>query len=404
MVLFDLKYDIHYTQDMLGLALQGGGAKGAFQAGALRALTEAGYQFDGVVGTSIGALNGALVAQNEIDKIYELWYNMEISQLFDIDDGVAENLSNMTFNSSTVKYVFKKIKDIIVNKGLDRTKAKELINTYLNESKLRKSPIDYGLVTIEWNEGFVPLRLFKEDIPEGLLIDYIIASGNLPVFKDLSIADRKYLDGGMYDNLPVNMLIDKGYKDIVAIRLGETMSPIKEVKDPSVRITYIDPTEKPGSLLNFTNKSVRKAITMGYFDTLRILKGYTGKRYYIIPFSESLFYTALYDLPNEYFTACSELLGVPFPADKDGAINTLLKEIALLLKLKEGSPADCIIELTEIFAEYSGVERFRIYTFPELLLKTIKAYRRKIDFSSSSLDKKHLKLKGVFDLYLNYLK
>lgn len=182
------------------------------------------------------------------------------------------------------------------------------------------------------------------------------------------------------------------------------MSPIKEVTDSSVRITYIDPTEKPGSLLNFTNKSVRKAITMGYFDTLRVLKGYTGKRYYIIPLSESLFYTALYDLPDEFFKACGELLDVSFPSDKDGAINTLLKEISQLLKLKEGSPSDCIIELTEIFAEYSGVERFKIYTYPELLLKTIKAYKRKINLDSLNLNKKQVKLKGVFDLYLNYLK
>jgi fructose-1-phosphate kinase PfkB-like protein len=48
---------------MLGLALEGGGAKGAYEIGAYRALTELGYHFDVICGVSIGAINAALLAQ-----------------------------------------------------------------------------------------------------------------------------------------------------------------------------------------------------------------------------------------------------------------------------------------------------------------------------------------------------
>ena len=50
---------------MLGLALEGGGAKGAYEIGAYRALTELGYHFDVICGVSIGAINAALLAQGD---------------------------------------------------------------------------------------------------------------------------------------------------------------------------------------------------------------------------------------------------------------------------------------------------------------------------------------------------
>ena len=55
---------------MLGLVLEGGGAKGSYHAGAIKALHESGYSFDGVMGTSIGAINGAIVAPRGHGKMH----------------------------------------------------------------------------------------------------------------------------------------------------------------------------------------------------------------------------------------------------------------------------------------------------------------------------------------------
>lgn len=69
-----------------GLALEGGGAKGAYQIGVVKALIDNGYEFEAVVGTSIGALNAAMVVQDRIDDAIDLWSNISYEKMFNVDD------------------------------------------------------------------------------------------------------------------------------------------------------------------------------------------------------------------------------------------------------------------------------------------------------------------------------
>ena len=57
-----------------GLVLDGGGARGAYQIGAWKALTEAGVKVNAVAGTSVGALNGALICMGDVKSAEEIWY------------------------------------------------------------------------------------------------------------------------------------------------------------------------------------------------------------------------------------------------------------------------------------------------------------------------------------------
>lgn len=66
---------------MYGLVLEGGGAKGAYHIGAYKAIMEEGIEIRGIAGTSVGALNGALIAQEDFEKAYNLWYNMSFSRV-----------------------------------------------------------------------------------------------------------------------------------------------------------------------------------------------------------------------------------------------------------------------------------------------------------------------------------
>ena len=66
---------------MVGIALEGGGAKGSYQAGAYIALTENGIKPDMIAGTSIGAINAALMAQGDINKMIDLWVHI-VSSFF----------------------------------------------------------------------------------------------------------------------------------------------------------------------------------------------------------------------------------------------------------------------------------------------------------------------------------
>ena len=74
----ELKLD---TNKEYGLVLEGGGAKGAYQIGAWKALKEAGIHVKGIAGTSVGALNGALIAMDDFEKAERIWETIHYSRV-----------------------------------------------------------------------------------------------------------------------------------------------------------------------------------------------------------------------------------------------------------------------------------------------------------------------------------
>ena len=68
------------------IALEGGGAKGAYQIGVWKALDEAGIKFNAVSGTSVGALNGALMCMGDLEKAIALWCDIRLSDIINMDE------------------------------------------------------------------------------------------------------------------------------------------------------------------------------------------------------------------------------------------------------------------------------------------------------------------------------
>ena len=64
------------------IALEGGGARGSYQVGAWRALQEAGIRYNAVSGTSVGALNGAMMAMGDLTGAEKLWRDIRFSLFF----------------------------------------------------------------------------------------------------------------------------------------------------------------------------------------------------------------------------------------------------------------------------------------------------------------------------------
>lgn len=380
---------------MLGLALQGGGARGAFQAGAIKALDELGVRFDGVVGTSIGALNGAMLAQHDFEKAYELWQNMEISRLFDIEDVYAKRIAALNFDYSTVKYLVSKLWETVRERGLDMTKVKRVLDYYIDEEKIRASQTDFGLVTVSFSD-FKPVEIFKEDIPQGRLRDYIMASAMLPVFKNEKIDDKLYIDGGFHDNLPVNLLIDKGYTNIVAIETG-SRHPGKKPKDGSVFITHIKPSEKPGRCMNFTNESVNRSMQMGYMDTMRVFKKYYGKLYYVHRLPLDVEVARLRSLPFEFYSAIGAEVGVHCTSFLDA--DALFAKLAVMAGKAEASPFDCFVIYLECIAKQSKIDRLKLFDFEEYVFTLKNAYN---GIDPHRFTKRANELK-IAKLILNYL-
>ena len=350
---------------MLGLALEGGGAKGAFHIGAVKALLENGYEFDGVVGTSIGAFNGALISQGDFEKAYDLWINMEPSMLFDIEDECMRNIVHNGLTKETIKYISSRTINLIENRGIDTSKIRRVLYENVDEYKLRTSNIDFGMVTVSIPD-FNPVEVYKEDIPAGKIRDYIMASANFPGFKLYPIDGKYYIDGGIYDNCPVNLLIRKGYKDIIAVRTSKN-DRFSNIINKDVRIRSIIASEDLGNALIFDNDLIRRNITLGYFDAIRMIKNLKGRKYYIEPFEE-VFFDILNNIPENVILQIGETLKVSQMDSKRMLFEKIIPTIADLLKLPNTATYEEIfIGLLEVIAEKKSVEKFNIYSINEFI-------------------------------------
>lgn len=259
---------------MVGLALEGGGAKGAYQIGAYVALKKHIKKIDMIVGTSIGSINAALLVQGDVKKAIDLWTSVDAS-VFGIDVNIIDELKK-DFNLKNVKAGLKEIKKVLNNKGIDISGLKKLIDENINEDRVRNSKIKFGLVTIRLSD-LKPLELTIDQIPKGKLKEYLLASCYLPVFKNEKIIDNKYyLDGGFYNNLPISMLENNGCDKIYAIRL-KSLGRIKKYHSDVVEIK---PNKSTGPVILFDKDDVSSNIKMGYFDALKELGELLGKTYY----------------------------------------------------------------------------------------------------------------------------
>lgn len=198
------------------LALSGGGTRGAYEIGAYKALKEMGINIVAIAGTSIGALNGAMFVSDNLEKAEEMYNKIKITNVIDIDKDAGINPDKDIFNFQNI---FKLAKDYTKKKGLDNLPLKKMIKKEIDVDMIYNSDIEFGLVSYSIKSKKA-LEIFKEDIPKKDFIDYLLASSCFPIYKAQKIKDEEYVDGFFYDNMPINMLIKKGYKNIIAIDIG----------------------------------------------------------------------------------------------------------------------------------------------------------------------------------------
>ncbi len=257
----------------VGLVLSGGGVRGSYQIGAYRALYQNGIRFNAVVGTSIGSFNAAMIAAHQTRKLLKFWENIDMSKFLEIDPV----LTTKGLDKETVIAFAKTLREKISNNGFNIKPLKDELSSLLKERRLRRSNINFGLVTlnIETNK---PLKVFLKDMPKGTVVDHILASCYLPVFKkEKLIDDNYYLDGGFIDNCPVEMLESLGYKDIYVINL----KAIGITKKNNAKVIEIKPSRNLGSILATDKVLINNNIKLGYYDTLKVLNKVDGLDYNI---------------------------------------------------------------------------------------------------------------------------
>lgn len=356
------------------LVLEGGGAKGAYQVGAVKALMEAGYEFDAITGTSIGAINAAYLAQGKFEELYKLWKTLSFSDLFDLDGKPIEKAMKSDIDFDTIKYLSKKLGQAIKEKGMDTTKMRDIMESTLNEAELRKSSIRFGLVTLCVSD-MSPQELFIEDIPEGKLVDYLMATSNLPMFQRARIDDKSYLDGGAWDACPINMVERAGYKNIIAIRVFKRTSRIRGyldiIKRRNADIYMIQPIDALPSILNFDSKNLNELLKLGYYDGLKFVRNLEGFRYYFKSISRNKINNAVENMNMQDKLMLTKNSKATYSIGEN--INTVFREKTLKTlvqktKVKDvENIKDIVVAIFEHVALLEGIERYKLYDFSEFV-------------------------------------
>lgn len=359
---------------MRGLVLEGGGAKGAFHLGAVKALYDNGYTFEGVSGTSIGAINGSIIAQEGgYHLLYDLWSTIKPSDITDFDNEMVNRIQNKAYDKESIMYWMKQAINVVKNYGVSTDKIIPFLKKYIDEDKLRQSKMDFALVTYCLSDR-MPLELFKEDIPQGELLDYIFASAYYPAFRLQKLNGKLFLDGGVYDNLPLNVLAKKGYNELFAVRTMSRM-PHSKILDSSVSVHYICPSEDLGGTTELNPKMINYNINLGYHDGMRLINRYLGEKYYIKHCKFDRYESLMLNLDDEAYHSLKMLLELPDDIPNEAVVTHLFIYLKSLCYDKTNSRKKAFIYFIEPFAKLYGVEKFKVYDIEEFYRELVKKYR-----------------------------
>ena len=347
------------------LVLEGGGAKGAYQIGAWRALREAGVKINAVAGTSVGALNAALICMGDLEIAEDIWKNISHSKVMEVDDDKAAQL----FDGSAklrdwVQVVFK----YATEGGADITPLKELIAKAIDEETIKNGKISFYLHTFSLNE-MKELDIDVREIEDGLLADFLLASAYLPVFKHEKLHGQSYMDPGMINNVPLDSLIKRDYKDIIVLRIfgPGRYKPVEIPED--VNIYSVEPRVNLGNILNFEAQKSMNNMKIGYYDTQRLLYHLSGRIYYIDESEEECYFVR--QLTNISETVMEFLNNSYVPKSTKSIYRTYMEDtlgiIAEKLKLRKYDYKKLYLSILEATAKLFKVPKYRIYTVEELL-------------------------------------
>ena len=204
------------------LVFQGGGALGAYQAGVYEALHEAGIEPDWVVGTSIGAINAALIAgaprSERLDRLGEFWRRVENDKFmgFQIPDWLNQNARNMATISGGLPAFFRPMPFAFLNPFLrlggedagyySVDPLREMLGELVDFERIRTGAmrLTVGAAKVQTAE-----MVYFDSSKGPLGVDHILASGALPpAFPAVRIHGELYWDGGILSNTPVEIVFD----------------------------------------------------------------------------------------------------------------------------------------------------------------------------------------------------
>lgn len=198
------------SQGPVAFVLGGGGVRGAVEVGQARALFDAGITPDLVVGTSIGAINGAMIANDPtpavLDALTEAWFS---------------DLAQKVYGQSAVRQANNLIRNH--NHMLSNDPLYRLLGTYLGTGK-QFEDLAIPFMTVAASVESACERWFES----GHLIPAIVASASVPGLMPPEKLNGEHLyDGGLVASIPLGRAIEEGAKTIYVLQVGRIEEPLK---------------------------------------------------------------------------------------------------------------------------------------------------------------------------------
>lgn len=181
----------------VGLVLGGGGARGLAHIGVLKILREENIPIDVIAGTSVGALIGGLYAAGvSVEKLERL-----------IEDIGWEKITNLSAEAV--------VKLLVAEKLLSTEKMEKYVALQIGNKRFDELKIPFACVATDLKTG--EKIIFRE----GLVAPAVRASATIPgVFQPVEYRQRYLVDGGLVDNLPVEVAKILGADIIIAVSVG----------------------------------------------------------------------------------------------------------------------------------------------------------------------------------------
>ncbi|NES68883.1 MAG: patatin-like phospholipase family protein [Okeania sp. SIO2D1] len=268
------------SEHKIGLVLAGSGAKGAYEAGALRYLAEINFAPHMVAGTSIGALNGAVIASYPdfsvaVEQLNILWDRLGSEKVLHLNSGGIglDGDKVSLFNPDTVEKLLKEaVKPSAIGNG------KELWVAVFPALKIPGINYDHllGMLTVLAGSSAKWLRV-QDCKDDELLYNLLLASAAIPfAFPPREVNGKYYVDGALGDNVPLGALSKEGCTHAIVIHLGNAVTWNRH-NFPEQAIIEIRPTQSLNknqaliagditSMLDFSSERISQLKQLGYQD------------------------------------------------------------------------------------------------------------------------------------------
>lgn len=308
-------------QPKFGLVLAGGGAKGAYEAGALQYINKIGLNPHIIAGTSIGALNGAILASSNdfsegVNRVNELWEKLGQADIICPSTGAVVEIASYLARSAVPTFSewivdFLEATGIIENRKciFDPRPIENFLREAVVPEQLRNG-IELWVAAfpslqipgIDYDILMAAIDLFRARMgtkahwlrvqdcnDDETLYTLLLASAAIPLaFPKRVVKDQSYVDGGLADNVPLGALAVRGITHAIVIHL-ENASVWDRHDFPNQTIIEIRPVDFMNKL-DFPFAGDFAAMLDFSPEQIALLKkrGYQDAKYYLEPILQTL--------------------------------------------------------------------------------------------------------------------